>query len=150
MALSSFTDVTELIKKALEGSSALETFCAVNLGGDLTVKKEYKKSTDVGLTELPIIMITAPQHDREIFTGGLIGRTSTVLLYCGFHQKDRSLGQDQFVLFEEEVIKALFADQGMKVEELNIIPGGSANDEGYFHPIYFFAIELTMFIEEVI
>jgi hypothetical protein len=138
----SFTDVIDDLKTKLETNAALMAFCMEQWGNSLTVRKVYKKRIAVSLDELPLIMITAPRVDPREWTIGEIEREHRVRLYCGFHQEDLSLAQDQLVEFEEliEDVVLEYKQSGggdLPAGILDIDPGPAENDEGSYHPVYF-------------
>lgn len=149
--MDSFTLVTDKIKSLLELDSDLKSYCASKFGGSAIVKKAYKKRIEIGLDQLPVILITRPMIQQQQETNiPSYERTHTIRLYCGFHQPDEELAQDQVIGFEEYIDQAILKDDrtlGNLVD--HIWPGDSMNDEGYFHPVYFIVKEFLVLREEV-
>lgn len=146
MGWSSFTAITDLIKSALENSAALSSFCIVNFDRAQAVRKAFQKREEIPLTDLPLIIITSPSLRNEYGAGRLLYRTHGVRLYAGFQQEDRAQAQDNIIKFEENIEQALLNDAGLNAQNIEIYVGDSANDEGFFHPVYFLAKDFKVLV----
>lgn len=136
-----FNDTLDSLKETFEASVPLDVFSKTRWGQSLTVKRVFRNRTEIAGSELPIILITAPQKIPGRFMNDLMESQHGVLLYCGFHQPDREKAQEELVQFEEIVEDTILTYRKTKrfptgVEDIR--PGEAANDEGRRPPIYFF------------
>lgn len=141
--MSSFTNVIANIVTTLENDSALATFCNTKWGKALTVKKIFQRRTEVGLNDLPLILVTRPSVDKEFLVGAR-DADNIVRLYAGFHQTDKEKAADEIIEFEEKIDDALMVDhiRGGYAKDTN--PRASANDEGEYHPVYFIVMDVAI------
>lgn len=149
MAWDSFVTVLDKIVDALKTDVNLTAFCKT-LGKEQTVRKGLKKREEILLTELPIIMLTVPQQTSEQAASGVLGKTYTLRLYCGFDESDRVKAVENLIKFEEFVEQALLNSATLNSAVALLVPGNSANDEGFFHPAYFLAKDFTVTVERLI
>jgi hypothetical protein len=142
-----FNDTLNDLKTTLEGNAALLSFCNSRFTKNHTVKRVFKKRTEIALDELPIILITRPTVKPGEWRPSERDYTHTVPLYCGFQCDDRELGQELLIEFEEILDAAVLV-----YKEPNRLPQGitdidprdTINDEGYFHPVYFFVKDVEI------
>lgn len=120
----------------------LMLFCTAIGGREPTVKVSWRNRAEIGMEELPLIMLTSPvtKRSREF---GSMDQERTVRVIAGFYQPDPELGALQLMEFEELLAAALedqsFAGFGNIKDPLT-----SINDEGSYQPTYFFAGEFTV------
>lgn len=140
----SFVDNINAFKIRLENNQALNDFALTKFGKVFKVWKVFHNRTEIGLDDLPLIMITRPNVNRT--PSNLSPRKEhTVALYAGFRQEDRLLALEQFIeldsLLEDTVMVKtnIQGDIPMAVEVTD-----SANDEGLYHPIYFLVMHLKV------
>lgn len=145
MAWGSFNDNLDRVVTALQTNAGIDDYCRVNFGRGLTVKRTFKHRTEIALSDLPYCMVTRPSMDSERTTG-LIYRDNSIRLYIGFHEPDREKAQTHLIELEELVEQAMYA-LDLASSDMMVTPKGSMNDEGYFHPVYFFVKDVGVFIE---
>ena len=139
--MNSFKDELKAIKARLENNSALSQFCVDNLGKGLTVTTAFYRRQEIDITKLPIAMITRPDVSREI-KGNRISEEHKVRIYAGFQLKTQDISGELLIQFEELILKALMTKTDHQDDiGLAIKPSNSANDEGMYHPSYFFVLE---------
>ena len=145
--MNSFVDVVDVIvSKLLSGNAA--SFALAKWGKALAVNKMFKHRTEIGLSELPLIMITRPEVVPDNWTLGEREYKHLLRFYFGFHQPDKSLAQDEIIQFEEAI-----EDDFLSYKESGSLPAGvwdidskaAINDEGYFHPVYFAVKDVEIF-----
>ena len=100
---SSFIPVIDNIVAVLEADSDISSFCFAQWKKGLTVKKVFRFRQEIGMDELPLVMITRPSVEKSTpYLGSKICETEhTLNLYCGFLQNDRKKAHDELVRFEE-------------------------------------------------
>jgi hypothetical protein len=143
----SFNDTLDDLKSTLEGNTGLAAFCTAQFGKNHTVKRVFKKRTEISIDELPIVLITRPDVTPEKWRPTEREYTHNALVYCGFYCEDREAAQDILVEFEELMEAAIltYKNPSMLPEGItDIDPKAALNDEGYYHPVYFFvkAVEI--------
>ncbi len=139
----SFKEKLNALKTRLENDPALNQFCQSNFGKSLTVLKVFKQRTELSIGDLPIILMTRPQVKRK-------PKRHSVFLYAGFLSEDELQAIDLSIEFEELVegairIKTSHTDD----RTMEVDPGDSTNDEGRFHPVYFFVMEVLIDEKEI-
>lgn len=140
----SFVDNINALKVRLENNQALNDFALTKWEKVFKILKVFHNRTEIGLNDLPLIMITRPTVNRT--PSNLSARKEhTVALYAGFRQEDRLLALEQLIeldsLLEDAVIVRtnLQGDIPMPVEVTD-----STNDEGLYHPVYFMVMNLKV------
>ncbi len=136
----SFVDVMNSLVTILQGDNVLTDFCLETWGKAPTVRKVYRKRTEINLDDLPIVLITRPVVTKKTLTQARDSKHD-VRFYCGFQEDDAEKGPDYLVRFEEFLDDVLTANPTILGTVGNMILGESANDEGALHPIYFFVAE---------
>ena len=142
--MGSFTDVIDNIKTVLEADTALQAFCQAKWGRALNTVSAYRKRMEIGMDELPLILVTRPQtrnKNRHLIKDA----DHTVLLYCGFNQPDRDLVLAEQIRFIELIEDALLADVTRGGTAINTLIEDSVNDEGKFPPACFSVIALEIY-----
>lgn len=147
MAWNSFTDVVDLIVSALKNNADLASFCTTNFKEALIVRKGIKRREEIGVHELPIVMVTVSGQQTSYGAGRLLYREYTVRFFCGFRQEDRTKAPDQVLKFEELIEQAVLTDAALNGDASSSTPGDSAYDEGFFHPVYFQVKEFKVMVE---
>ena len=90
----SFTDVLDHLKSVLESDANLQSFCQASWGKNLAAQIVFKHRREIGMDQLPLILITRPQvRDRRGVRAQQEAR-HTVRLYCGFWQKDPARAEE--------------------------------------------------------
>jgi hypothetical protein len=143
----SFNTTLDDLKTNMEGNAALLSYCNTQFGKNHTVKRVFKRRTEVSLDELPIIMITRPEVTPGRWRPTERDYTHTVRLYCGFQCDDRELAQELLIGFEEALDAAIlvFKDPNKLLTGItDVDPQDAVNDEGYFHPVYFFVKDVEI------
>jgi len=140
----SFIEVVNDLVSALQANTALDTFCKEKWNKSLLIKKMFKYRTEIQITDLPIILVTRPQKLSKDFPIGNREYEDTVRLYCGFHQPDRDIAQDEMIEFEEKIDDAVLEDRDRNGLVLDTNVTMTVTDEGYFHPVYFVVKEVTI------
>jgi hypothetical protein len=134
----SFNTDIEGIIKALAADADLKAYCLLKFQKEMDFRRVYKKRTEIHLSELPICMITRPSQETTRLTGGLANRDHNLRFYVGFKIDDKVEAQQILIELEERIEQAMFAyDDSSAADEILVIPGDSANDEGHHHPVYF-------------
>jgi hypothetical protein len=143
--MSSFITTIDGIVATLQGNTALNDYTKAEFNNKtITVKKIFKKRTDVNIADLPIILITRPSLEKSHLINSPRNGKNTVRLYVGFHQTDKRKALDNFIQLEEKIDDALLAVAPETLGAISINPNESANDEGMFHPIYFMAMNVEI------
>jgi hypothetical protein len=143
----SFNDTLDDLKTKLEENAGILSFCNTQFGKNITVKRVFKHRTEVSLDELPIIMITRPDITPGGWRPSERDYVHIARLYCGFHMDDREKAQEILVEFEELIETAIlqYKNPNSLPEGIDDIdPHGAINDEGYFHPVYFFVKDVEI------
>jgi hypothetical protein len=142
----SLKPVTDNIRATLLADTALLAWIAATFPGKtLKVIKAYKRRQEINVTDLPLIMITAPKKRR---VDGPIGHRryeSDVLTYAIFHfDGDRATAPDLTEQFESLVEDALLRDlrRGGNADDTEF--EDSANDEGISHPTYISVLQFKI------
>ena len=135
-----FNDVMEDIKSTIEDDAALAAFCTAKWGKTITVKRVFRRRTEVALDQLPIVLLTRPATKGLRWTIGEREYEQSVMLYFGFHQPDTDKAQAEQVELEEKIEDALIVQykdpNHLPAGAEDITPGESVNDEGANHPTY--------------
>jgi hypothetical protein len=63
--MASFNTALDNLVTVLRDYPALVAFSQAKWGKDLTVKRLYKKRTEIGASELPIILVVRPTVDKR-------------------------------------------------------------------------------------
>jgi len=133
----SFVDNINAFKVRLENNQALNDFALTKFGKVFKVWKVFHSRTEIGLDDLPLIMLTRPSVNRT--PSNLSARKEhTVALYAGYRQEDRLLSLEQSIELDSLLEYAVMGktdlpgDVPMPVEVTD-----STNDEGLYHPVYF-------------
>ncbi len=147
--MNSFNDALDKLKTVLENDAALTAFCRAKWNRKQTVKRVFKKRTELNPAEFPIIMITWPSVKKAYRISGGRENTNTVRLYTGFTQIDAEKAQLELVELEEKIDDCLTAnyrlnDAGGNPLVRSIHPTDSASDEGVNHPNYFQVMEMEI------
>lgn len=143
--MGSFTTVIDNLATVLTDNSALQDFCQKKWGKPLTVAKVFRQRTEIGLSALPIILITRPAVEKPYETIGAKEGRHTVRLYFGFHQADKNNALQEEIEYEEKIEDAILADSTLTGTAVYVKPKNSANDEGEFHPVYFTVMDIEIF-----
>lgn len=148
MPWDSFNLNLEALRFVVENDNAMKVFCLAKWDRALTVRREFRHRTEININEFPVALMTRPSMTPDRSTAGLVYRTHTVRFYMGFKQDDRAKAQEQLVELEEILeLAVLTFDDSPEADEMLITSEDSVNDEGFFHPIYFFAKEFTILTE---
>jgi hypothetical protein len=144
----SFNTTLDDLTTALEGNAALLTYCNTRFGKAHVVKRMFKQRTEIGLEELPIILMTRPMIKPAPWRPAERDYTHTIMLYCGFYCEDREAAQGILVEFDEVIDAAVLeykAPNELPAGITDIDPQDTVNDEGIYHPVYFFvkAVEIS-------
>lgn len=131
------------IVTTLQNDPALTTYCTAQWGKALNVLKVYKRRIEISAEDLPIILITRPQVEKEFLVGAR-DADHMVRLYAGFQQDDREEALDEIIEFEEKIDDALLVDHTRGGNAINTDPKASVNDEGEYHPVYFIAMDVAI------
>lgn len=139
-------DIINNLKTTLETNASIASFCSTKWGKTLTVKKVLKKRTEITLDEFPIILITRPSVGKKSpCLGTKLRRTDqTIHLYCGFMQDDQTKSLDEIIEFEELLDDVLMLDPKRGGTATSSKLENSVNDEGMFHPVYFFVMDVVI------
>jgi hypothetical protein len=143
----SIIDTLKDITTTLEADTGLLAFCNTEFGKVHTVKRVYKQRVEIDLSELPLIMITRPSVKAGPWRPSERDYTHTSRLYCGFQCEDRELAQELLIEFEEALDAAIlvYKDPNKLLAGItDIDPQDAVNDEGYFHPVYFFVKDVEI------
>jgi hypothetical protein len=135
----SFKGTLDDLIAAIRTYGPLKTFCREKWNKTLVVKKMFKFRTEIKLEDLPLIFVTRPNKKS-----GSSEATHTARLYCGFHQPDREVSQDEMIEFEELIEEAVIIDKERNKLALYTEPKQTITDEGYFHPVYFCIKEINI------
>lgn len=141
--MSSGITIMNNIVTTLQNDSALAAFCTTKWGKALKVMKVYKRRIEISAEDLPIILITRPQVEKEFLVGAR-DVDNIIRLYAGFQQDDREKALDEIIEFEETIDDALLVDHTRGGNAINTAPKASVNDEGEYHPVYFIAMDVAI------
>lgn len=135
-----FNDTIDTFVTMLEANTALSAWSTAQFSKAVSVKRMFKYRTELGMDELPIVMVVYPAKDPGSWTYGERIVKYTLRLYFLFMQEDRETAQTQVTDFEE-LIEAAFLQyidgtltKPTGVERIE--PGAAATDEGIYHPVY--------------
>jgi hypothetical protein len=141
----SFIDPLNNIVTLLEGAGTpVQTWLAATFGKKAGVKVSFRKRTEIGLDELPIILIISPAVEKSYLSQGARDGKHTCEFYCGFKEDDKDKAQGYLVKFEEALDDTLLSVPTETLGLKSIDPRSSENDRGMYHPVYFFAAEVEM------
>ena len=133
-----FNDIIDDLVTALRSNTALNNFCKEKWGRIPIVKKMFKFRTEIQISDLPLIFVTRPdKKSQDVAIGGDREHENTVRLYCGFHQLNRDVGQEEMIEFEELTDDAVLLDRKRNNLAFDTNVTTTVTDEGYFHPVYF-------------
>ena len=140
----SFITKINALKFRLEENQALQDYFAEKFKKTAGVRKEFRNRAEINLSDLPLILITRPSLRREQ-AGNVIRKEHSVSLYVGFQHQDRADALEIILELEEriEIAVTTYTSQTgdtpmpVSVEE-------SVNDEGMYHPSYFFMMGLKV------
>jgi len=136
----SFVPTLADIKTTLENDAELQAYAQTKWGKPVKVRKVFRKRNEIGLDELPVILITRPSRNAEEALTRRKDNLHTVSIYAGFRQENRELAPDQLLEFEELIESALMVDPSRGGTAADTAFQESVNDEGLFHPVYFQAL----------
>jgi len=143
----SFVDTLKDMTTTLGADTGLLAFCNAAFTKAHTVKRVYKPRVEIELADLPLIMITRPVLKAGVWRPTERDYTHTIRLYCGFQCDDRELAQELLIEFEEVLDAAIlvYKDPNKLLAGItDIDPQDAVNDEGYFHPVYFFVKDVEI------
>jgi len=138
--MASFHTALQELKTIL--TDGLQTYCGTNFSKLPTVSISYKRRAEVTIDTLPVVFITRPSVDNKDDQVGCTQSDQTVLMYVGFCEHDREVAAEKVIKFEEEIETVIRSDRSLNGSVLDIEIINSVNDEGNFHPVYFFVVEL--------
>lgn len=138
--MASFYTALTALKTIL--TDGLQNFCSQKWGKLPTVTISYKKRAEITLDEFPLVLITRPQVDNQDGATGFYQTNHTILLYVGFCEHDREKAAAAVIEFEETIESLIRTDPTLNVSVMDTDIVNSANDQGNFHPVYFFVVEL--------
>ena len=139
-----FLDKFKAIAVRIQNNQALDQFCQTNFGKSLSVLKIFKHRTEIDIKDLPIVLITRPRVSRQ-FHGNVPKKEHSIFLYCGFFSEDKEKAAEYSIELEElieDAVKTRTTDANDK--PIPLMPANSALDEGKFHPVYFFVMEVLV------
>lgn len=140
----SFVEKFNAISIRVENNQPLRRFCQVKLGKTLTVMKVFKDKTEIDIDELPVVMLTRAGINRT-FKGNISSKDHSVFLYAGFYAEDRLKAPEISIEFEELLENAVMTKTThVNDKPMAIMPADSTNDEGKFHPVFFFVMEVMV------
>jgi len=142
----SFTDDLGYLKGLLATNSGI---AALFPGKTIKAVRRYKPRAEVHVSDLPIIMITRPRATTEPGSNISGFQDHTVALYFGFNCENREQAQDLLIRAEEAIETCVMQDPTLGGRVMYTSPGNSANDEGKWHPVYFFVKEIVISREVV-
>lgn len=143
--MGSFTTVIDNLATVLTNNSALQAFCQAKWGKSVTVAKAFRQRTEIGLSDLPIILITRPAVEKPYETIGAKEGRHTVRLYCGFYQDKKNNALQEGVEYEEKIEDTVLTNSTLAGTAVYVKPKNSVNDEGEFHPVYFTVMDVEIF-----
>ena len=141
--MTSFNDVLDRLVRILEEDEGVQNFAMDRWLSRITIKRVFKRRTEVNASELPLIMMTRPRLAQTPMLGGPESRKNdnTVTLYILFVQPDAEKAQQDIIAIEELVDDCL--NRNYRIKDANgnplvksVFPIESANDEGLYHPNY--------------
>lgn len=139
-----FINKFNAVQVRIENNKPLQDFCKENFGKALKVITAFKHRKEIPLSDLPIILITRPYIRREI-AGNVSKKEQNISIYAGFKMEDqaRAIGLS---IELEEMIEAAISVRSTHADDVPmvIMPADSATDEGKFHPVYFFGMDIVI------
>jgi hypothetical protein len=146
----SFNTALDRLVVLIETDAPLQNFAMAKWQKRFTVKRKFLKRGPIHNTELPLIMITRPDVEKEFLIGGGRQKKNTVRLYVQFLQDDPEKAQSE-VVSVEELLDTCLGETNYRIKDANgiplvkrVSPGDSANDEGLFHPAYLMVMEIEI------
>jgi len=139
----SFQDVIENIKETLTGDAALRSYLIAAFGKELTVTTGYRVRVEIGLEQLPYVLLTRPDTEKDFVSGGRDGK-HTVRIYFGFYAENKEEAAKHLIRIEELIDDALLKDYTRGGHAIWTHPTLSSNDEGRHHPTYFFVSDIEI------
>jgi len=138
-------DVINQLVSILQADEDLTAFCRQKWGKPLSVKKIFKRRTEINLHDLPIILITRPSIQKTYpIISAPKASEHTVRLYYGFHQNDKRIALEESIGYEEEIDDCLSAHYSLGLPDTVLKTVSSINDEGEFHPVYFGVMDVEV------
>ncbi len=139
-----FKDKFKAIAIRITNNQALDDFCQSNFNKSIKVISVFKKRTEIQTEDFPTVLVTRPQVNRE-FAGTTSKKTHSIFLYAGFTSGDREKAPE-LAIECEELLEAAIMTKTTDVNDtpMAIMPADSLNDEGKYHPIYFFVMEVSV------
>ena len=143
--MTSFKDVMTGLKTTLESNAALQAYAQAKWSKNIQIMIVFKPDTEVGLDELPLIMMTRPEVKKSSLIGGSREGEHIVRLYFLFREEDRLQAQEILIEMDEKIDDALTAPYPWDIGgALDIKPGDSLNNEGNFHPAYALVMDVSI------
>lgn len=145
--MASFNTILDEIATQIAADTDLSDYCAATWGKALNIKRFFKQRTEIQLADLPIMMITRPEVEPEDIAVEVRRYKHRLRLYCGFNEQDRLFAQEELIAFEEVIEDAFMTmERGDTLGSRTVLvePGIAVNDEGYFHPVYFFVKDVVI------
>ncbi len=136
----SFNEFLDDLKAKFEADAALDAFCNLKWSKGVTVLRVFRERVEIAVSDLPIILITAPENQPGRWTNGAMESTRKLVLFCGFHQDKRELVQAELTEFEEKIEDVILSYRKQNIFPPGIEdvkPGLGVNDQGRFPPNYF-------------
>jgi hypothetical protein len=146
----SFTaDIAAFADQIANDAGVAALVYSLSYGKPLNIRLEFKQRTEINIDQLPLIMITRPQKTTTPESGISGTEEHRVTLYCGFVCEDRQQAQSLFITLDEAIESAIMKNPTLGNRVGYCYPGESANDEGKWHPVYFFVKEIKI-VKEVV
>ena len=136
-----FNDALDNLVTILRDYPPLVEFGQDKWGKEFTVKRRFQKKTELGTSEMPVILIIRPEVVKDFQLQARDG-THTVLLFVGFLQDDRELAQAELVELEEILDDAVLANYTLGDTVLSAMPGPSTNESE--HPKYWLIMQVDV------
>jgi len=139
-----FLDKFNAVKVRIKNNQSLQQFCKDNFGRELTVTTTFKDRKEIQLDELPVVLLTRPYIRREQ-AGNITKKEQSISIYAGFRMEQQEKAIGLSIEFEELVEAAISVRTANAGDiPMAIMPADSATDEGKFHPVYFFGMDVVV------
>lgn len=135
----SFIATIQDLCDTLAADLSLQAYSQTKWGRTVTVRRIFKKRTEIPLDELPVILVVWGGVDE----GGQED-VHHIGLFSGFYQDDHEKAQTENIEFNEYIRAAVTADRERNKLALYTRPKAVVTDVGMNHPTYWSSREVDI------
>ena len=150
----SFYNVLKAIRLALESDADLVELCRTRFSKKHRAQLAFWKREEVHSDDMPLLCVTRPEFKAEPESGPMRGKTTwlthDVMVYGYVYHEDRVAGMRALIEVQEVVERALRKDPTWGGMAKNTWALGGANNQGFGHPVYTFALSLQVQAKRVV